>query len=134
MVEGISSSSSGKRAAAALQKDVPWRALPSGNPLPKIHHSPVLRLSQNPDSNYALAIMKHPDPIGAGFAMEARLEAAGPDCLVPGQITPLRLLGLQVWPINMNMKFMEPVERELRTVGKFMDSAFNLMNASFTER
>nr|DAD24995.1 TPA_asm: hypothetical protein HUJ06_026459 [Nelumbo nucifera] len=32
------------------------------------------------------------------------------------------------------MKFMEPVERELRTIGKFMDSAFNLMNASFTDR
>ncbi|XP_010243214.1 PREDICTED: uncharacterized protein LOC104587348 isoform X2 [Nelumbo nucifera] len=88
----------GKRAAAAaaLQKDVPWRASPSGKPVPKIHHSPILRVPQNPTSNYALAVMKHPDPIGAGFAMEATLEAAGPDCLVPGQITPIRLLGLKI--------------------------------------
>ncbi|KAJ4979550.1 hypothetical protein NE237_010330 [Protea cynaroides] len=129
----MSSSSSGKR-AAVLQKDVPWRASSTGKPVPKIHHSPVLRLQQNPDSRYALAVMKHPDPIGAGFATEARLEAAGPDCLVPGQITPVRLLGLQVWPININMKFMEPVDRELKNIGKFMDSAFNLMNASFTDR
>ncbi|XP_010267231.1 PREDICTED: uncharacterized protein LOC104604547 isoform X2 [Nelumbo nucifera] len=129
-----SSSVGGKMAAAALQKDVPWRASPTGKPVPKIHHSPILRLPQNSTSNYALAVMKHPDPIGGGFALEAKMEAAGPECIVPGQITPIRLLSLKVWPINVNMKFMEPVERELRTIGKFMDSAFNLMNASFTDR
>ncbi|XP_077233423.1 uncharacterized protein LOC143875705 [Tasmannia lanceolata] len=119
---------------SALPQDVPWRASPSGKPLPKIHQSPLLRLSHNPKSNYALTIMKHPDPIGQGFATEAKLEAAGPECVVPGQITPFRLLGLKVWPINISMKFMEPVGRELRTIGKFLDSAFNLMNASFSDR
>ncbi|XP_058074938.1 uncharacterized protein LOC131223518 [Magnolia sinica] len=129
-------SSGGKRGGQSpiLSEDVPWRASPSGNPIPKIHHSPILRLPSNPHSNYALAVMKHPDPIGGGLAMEAKLEAAGPDCIVPGQVMPLRLLGLKVWPIDINMKFMEPVGRELRTIGKFMDSAFNLMNASFTDR
>lgn len=78
--------------------------------------------------------MKHPDPIGKGFASEATVEAAGPDCLVPGQITPIRLLGLKVWPIDINMKFMEPVDKELKNLGRFMDSALNLMNASFQDR
>ncbi|KAF5207720.1 hypothetical protein FRX31_002695 [Thalictrum thalictroides] len=120
---------------ATLQKDVPWRASPTGQkPVPKIHHSPILRLSQNPTSNYALAIMKHPDPIGQGFATEATLEAAGPDCLVPGQTTPIKLLGLKVWPIEVNLKFMEPVGKELKNIGRFMDSAVNLMNASFQDR
>ncbi|KAF9597208.1 hypothetical protein IFM89_016349 [Coptis chinensis] len=151
----------------ALQKDVPWRATPTNanKPLPKIHHSPILRLPQNSNSLYALSVMKHPDPIGDGFAFEATLEAAGPDCLVPGQLTPIMLLGLKVWPINVDLKFIEPVGKELRNIGKtlsscllgpslnpvlllhqlrnwlpsmrivwFMDSAVNLMNASFQDR
>ncbi|KAL7170258.1 hypothetical protein ACSBR2_035182 [Camellia fascicularis] len=122
-------------AAAVLQKDVPWRASPSGGkPIPKIHHSPVLRLTQTPHSNYALSIMKHPNPIGSGLGNEAIVEAAGPDCIVPGQITPVKLLGLKVWPINVDLKFMEPVGRELKSIGKFMDSAVNLMNNSFIDR
>ena len=28
--------------------------------------------------------------------MEAIVEAAGPECIVPGQITPIKLLGLKV--------------------------------------
>ena len=28
--------------------------------------------------------------------MEAVLESAGPECVVPGQVTPLRLLGVKV--------------------------------------
>lgn len=31
-----------------------------------------------------------------GLAMEAVAEAAGPECLVPGQQAPLRLMGLKV--------------------------------------
>ncbi|XP_068648806.1 uncharacterized protein [Aristolochia californica] len=116
----------------ALPQDVPWRASTTG--IPKIHQSPVLKLPQDPGSRYALAIMKHADPIGQGFATEAKLEGAGSDCIVPGLVTPVRLLGLKVWPIEVDMKFLEPVQRELRTMGKFMDSAFNLMNASFQER
>ncbi|KAJ8647882.1 hypothetical protein MRB53_000905 [Persea americana] len=119
--------------ASTLAQDVPWRAS-SSKPIPKIHHSPILRLPQNPTSSYALSVMKHQDPIGGGFATEAKLEAAGPDCIVPGQITPVRLLGLKVWPIDINLKFMEPVGRELKNIGKFMDSAVNLMNASFSDR
>jgi hypothetical protein len=79
-----------------LQKDVPWRVSTS-KPIPKIHHSPILRVSQNPLSDYALSVMKHPNPIGTGLATEALVEAAGPDCIVPGQITPFRVLGLKVF-------------------------------------
>ncbi|XP_074568924.1 uncharacterized protein LOC141825440 isoform X2 [Curcuma longa] len=118
-----------------LAEDVPWRASPTGRkPIPKIHLNPVLRVQPNSNSNYALAVMKHPDPIGSGFATEARLEAAGPDCIVPGLATPVKLLGLKVWPIDIDFKFVEPVGRELQALGKFMDSALNLMNASFQDR
>ncbi|XP_022144765.1 uncharacterized protein LOC111014375 [Momordica charantia] len=117
---------------AALSKDAPWRA--SGRPIPKIHHAPVLRISQSPFSNYALSVMKHPDPIGSGLATDAILEAAGPDCIVPGQSAPVKLLGLKVWPIDLDLKFFEPVGRELKLLGKFMDDAVNLMNKSFIDR
>ncbi|KAL9399064.1 hypothetical protein Peur_008025 [Populus x canadensis] len=116
-----------------LQKDVPWRVSTS-KPIPKIHHSPILRVSQNPFSDYAVSVMKHPNPIGTGLAAEALVEAAGPDCIVPGQITPFRVLGLKVWPIEFDLKFMEPVGRELKLLGKFMDDAVNLMNKSFVDR
>nr|XP_043611442.1 uncharacterized protein LOC122583061 [Erigeron canadensis] len=121
---------------AGLQKDAPWRAPPSSTtkPLPKIHHSPVLTLPQNPYSNYALSLIKHPDPIGEGFGMEAIVEAAGPECIVPGQVTPVKLLGLKVWPVDIDLKFLEPVGKELKNIGKFMDSAVELMNKSFDER
>ncbi|KAH7673862.1 hypothetical protein IHE45_08G034900 [Dioscorea alata] len=129
----MSSAASSKR--ALLAEDAPWRATPGGSkPVPRIHQNPVLRLRQNPSSSYALAVMKHPDPIGGGFATEAKLEAAGPECVVPGQATPVKLLGLKVWPIDINLKFIEPVGRELQSIGKFMDSAVNLMNASFQDR
>ncbi|KAK9158617.1 hypothetical protein Scep_005191 [Stephania cephalantha] len=127
----MSSSSKKKK---SLQNDAPWRASPTGKPVPKIHHSPLLRVPQNPTSAYALALIKHSDPIGQGLALEAKLESAGPDCLVPGQVTPIRLLGLKVWPIDVNLGFLEPVNRELKNIGKFMDSALNLMNASFQDR
>lgn len=47
-----------RKGGAALQQDVPWRAASTVKPIPKIHHSPVLRLPQNPFSSYALSIMK----------------------------------------------------------------------------
>ncbi|XP_039162028.1 uncharacterized protein LOC120290257 isoform X2 [Eucalyptus grandis] len=84
------------RKGAPLQKDVPWPAS-SGKPIPKIHHSPVLRVSQTPYSNYAVLVTKHPDPIGSGLGIGAVVEAAGPDCIVPGQIPPVKLLGFKVW-------------------------------------
>ncbi|XP_030522122.1 uncharacterized protein LOC115735151 isoform X1 [Rhodamnia argentea] len=121
------------RKGAPLQKDVPWRAS-SGRPIPKIHHNPVLRVSHTPYSDYAVSVMKHPDPIGSGLGIGAVVEAAGPDCIVPGQIPPVKLLGVKVWPINVDLKFMEPVERELKLLGKFMDSAVNLMNKSFIDQ
>ncbi|XP_065625140.1 uncharacterized protein LOC112022919 [Quercus suber] len=123
-----------KGGATSLQKDAPWRASPSVKPIPKIHHSPLLRLPQTPHSDYALSVMKHSNPIGNGLAMEAIVEAAGPECIVPGQITPIKLLGLKVWPIDVNLKFLEPVGRELKSLGKFMDDAVNLMNKSFIDR
>ncbi|CAI9097942.1 OLC1v1034470C1 [Oldenlandia corymbosa var. corymbosa] len=125
-----------KGTAAALQQDVPWRASSYGaaRPIPKIHHSPVLRVSQSPYSDYALSVMKHENPIGNGLGREAIVEAAGPDCIVPGQAVPIKLLGLKVWPIDIDLKFMEPVGRELKSIGKFMDSAVDLMNKSFIDR
>ncbi|KAJ6852244.1 uncharacterized protein M6B38_254725 [Iris pallida] len=118
---------------AMLAEDVPWRAVPAGKkPVPRIHHGPALR---TPHNDHALAVMKRPDPVGEGFAVEAKIESAGPDCIVPGQVAPLRLLGLKVWPLTgIDLKFMEPVGRELQSIGKFMDSAVNLMNASFQDR
>lgn len=47
-----------RKGGAALQKDVPWRASSAAKPIPKIHHSPILRLPQTPYSNYALSVMK----------------------------------------------------------------------------
>ncbi|KAK7378679.1 hypothetical protein VNO80_04125 [Phaseolus coccineus] len=120
---------------ASFQKDVPWRASSSTvKPIPKIHHSPLLRVSQTPVTDYAVSVMRHPDPIGSGLGDDAIVEAAGPDCLVPGQKMPLQLLGLQVWPIHVDLKFLEPVGRELKMLGKFMDDAVELMNKSFIER
>ncbi|XP_050940123.1 uncharacterized protein LOC103486514 isoform X1 [Cucumis melo] len=109
-------SKKGLGGGAALSKDAPWRA--SGKPIPKIHHAPLLRISQSPFSDYALAVMKHPDPIGSGLATDAVLEAAGPDCIVPGQSAPVKLLGLKVWPIDVDLKVLEPVGRELKLLGK----------------
>jgi hypothetical protein len=40
--------------------------------------------------------LQHPDPIGYGLARECFLEPAGPDCIIPGQPKPIRLLGFQV--------------------------------------
>ncbi|KAL0555448.1 hypothetical protein IC582_009393 [Cucumis melo] len=125
-------SKKGLGGGAALSKDAPWRA--SGKPIPKIHHAPLLRISQSPFSDYALAVMKHPDPIGSGLATDAVLEAAGPDCIVPGQSAPVKLLGLKVWPIDVDLKVLEPVGRELKLLGKFMDDAVSLMNKSFIDR
>ncbi|KAK4759558.1 hypothetical protein SAY87_022689 [Trapa incisa] len=112
----------------ALQKDVPWRAS-STKPIPRIHQSPVLRVSQTSHSNYALSIMKaisspllsspiHPNPIGSGLAAGAIVEAAGPDCIIPGQIPPVKLLDVKVWPINVDLKFVEPIQKELKSLGK----------------
>ncbi|KAJ4704994.1 Transcription factor Sox-21-A like [Melia azedarach] len=122
-----------KGGGAALQKDAPWRQS-TVKPVPKIHHSPVLRVSQDPYSNYALSVIKHPNPVESGLATDAILEGAGPDCIVPGQIKPVRLLGLKVWPIEVDLKFLEPVGKELKNFGKFMDDAVNLMNKSFIDR
>ncbi|CAO2839484.1 unnamed protein product [Amaranthus hypochondriacus] len=122
-----------KKGGVGLQKDAPWRAS-QGKPIPKIHLSPLLRVPQNPFSDYALSVMRDPNPVGNGLAVDAVLEAAGPDCIVPGQITPVKLLGLKVWPIEVDLKFMEPVGRELKNIGKFMDSAVDLMNKSFIDR
>ncbi|KAI5680743.1 hypothetical protein M9H77_01970 [Catharanthus roseus] len=201
-----------KKGGAVLQKDVPWRASNAPKPIPKIHHSPLLRIPQTPYTDYALSVMQHPNPIGNGLGNEAIVEAAGPDCIVPGQTVPIKLLGLKVllfyqslfhssgyafimrenqfsgcygflwhlwgnkfacttsktqfnmgacsnpsiphgdfyedgsikwstsclniwvWPIEMDLKFMEPIGRELKSIGKFMDSAVDLMNKSFVDR
>ncbi|XP_012442226.1 uncharacterized protein LOC105767265 isoform X2 [Gossypium raimondii] len=99
-----------KKGGASSRKDAPWRAS-AAKSIPRIHHSPLLRLPITPLSNYALAVMNHSDPVGTGLATDAIVEAARPGCIVPGHITPSRLLGL-----------------------KFMDDAVNLMNKSFIDR
>jgi hypothetical protein len=50
--------------------------------------------------------LQHPNPIGSGLAMDAIVEAAGPECIVPGQITPIKLLGLKVllFPFHYHQK------------------------------
>ncbi|XP_030495723.1 uncharacterized protein LOC115711511 isoform X3 [Cannabis sativa] len=105
--------------ATSLQKDVPWRNT-SVKPLPRINHSPILRVANTPTSNYALFVMKESNPVGNGLASEAIVESAGPDCIVPGQITPIKLLGLKVWPVEVDLKFLEPVGRELKLLGKLV--------------
>ncbi|KAI4371318.1 hypothetical protein MLD38_019567 [Melastoma candidum] len=119
--------------AAALEKDAPWRAA-AGTPVPRIHLSPALRVPRTPYSDHALSAMTSPDPIGDGLAIGAVVEAAGPDCIVPGLSPPVKLLGIKVWPLDVDLKFMEPVGRELKLLGKFMDSAVNLMNKSFIDQ
>ncbi|KAL5226744.1 hypothetical protein ABZP36_015009 [Zizania latifolia] len=118
--------------------DAPWRAAATGaagiRPIPRIHHAPILRVAQNDSSAYALAVMKHPDPIGEGLAMEAVAEAAGPECIVPGQQAPLRLLGLKVWPLDIEMKFLEPFGRELSSMKKFMDKSCSVMDSSMANK
>ncbi|KAF2566073.1 hypothetical protein F2Q68_00024297 [Brassica cretica] len=72
-------------------------------------------------------------------------ELERPECVVPGQVTPLRLLGVKVtllrttllyrvWPVEVDLKFLEPVGKELKMLGKFMDNAVDLMNKSFIDR
>ncbi|KAH7553522.1 hypothetical protein ACOSP7_029748 [Xanthoceras sorbifolium] len=122
-----------RKEGGLLQKDAPWRAS-STKPIPKIHRSPLLRISNTPHSVYALSLIKHPNPIGSGLATEAIVEAAGPDCIVPGLVKPIRLLGLKVWPVEVDLNFLEPVGKELKLLGKFMDDAVNLMNKSFIDR
>ncbi|KAG8078126.1 hypothetical protein GUJ93_ZPchr0007g5500 [Zizania palustris] len=119
--------------------DAPWRAAATGaagiRPVPRIQHGPVLRVAQDDSSSaYALAVMKHPDPIGEGLAMEAVAEAAGPECIVPGQQAPLRLLGLKVWPLDIEMKFLEPFGRELNSMKKFMDKSCSVMDSSISNK
>ena len=46
-----------------------------------------------------LGALQHPDPIGKGLACESFVELEGPDCIIPGQIRPIKLLGLQVTTI-----------------------------------
>ncbi|KAI4378712.1 hypothetical protein MLD38_016152 [Melastoma candidum] len=118
------------RKTPALDKDAPWRAT-SARPLPRIHHAPILRVNR---TDHAIAAMTSSDPIGYGLAIGAVVEAAGPDCIVPGLSPPVTLLGVKVWPIEVNLKFLEPVERELKLLGKFMDSAVSLMNKSFIDQ
>ncbi|XP_062207047.1 uncharacterized protein LOC133908870 [Phragmites australis] len=120
--------------------DAPWRAAATAagqgiRPVPRIHHAPVLRVAAQDDSAaYALAVMKHPDPIGEGLAMEAIAEAAGPECIVPGQQAPLRLMGLKVWPLDIDMKFLEPFGRELHSMKKFMDKSCSVMDSSMANK
>ncbi|KAL3753993.1 hypothetical protein ACJRO7_001268 [Eucalyptus globulus] len=143
------------RKGASLQKDVPWRAS-SGKPIPKIHHNPVLSVSQTPYSNYAISphfslssLFSLPplhnllpnslsliafffvcgflrNPRGVAFARLTRGWVCGGDLVHPGFMPPAAGY--------TDLKFMEPVERELNLLGKLLDSAVNLMNKLFIDR
>lgn len=66
-------------------------------------------MGEGGNSNSGLAL-QHPDPIGEGLAMEAMVEAAGPECIVPGQQAPLRLLGLKVrTDLSIAVYFCNPI-------------------------
>lgn len=130
-----------KRKTARSSKfadDAPWRAPQGEKPIPRISQGVVFPVRQGPNFSYAMSIMKHPDPIGYGLARECFLEPAGPDCIIPGQPKPIRLLGFQFWPLPfhnvISFKALEPIGRELKTVGKLLDKAFELMQAPFSER
>eukprot|EP00249_Psilotum_nudum_P004602 c18104_g1_i1 orf=487-882(-) len=120
-----------------LTADALWRA-PSGEKrIPRISQGPISAVRQGPNFYYATRVMKHPDPIGVGLATEAFVEAAGPECIVPGHHRPIRVLGMQVWPLDIpkfNYKVLEPLGRELKTLSKLLDRAFDLMQAPFGER
>ncbi|XP_024368741.1 uncharacterized protein [Physcomitrium patens] len=127
-----------KRTSRFANEDAPWRALKGEKPVPRINKGGVVAVRQGANYQYAISIMKHPDPIGYGLAREAYVEPAGPDCIIPGLQRPVKVLGLQVWPIPfkpvISLKALEPIGRELKTVGKLLDKAFDLMQAPFSER
>lgn len=65
-----------------------------------VSYIPIGRLSwflknEHFDDSTCVRVQKK-DPIGDGFAMDARLEDAGADFLVPGQVAPVRILGMKV--------------------------------------
>lgn len=56
--------------------------------------------------DFLILFLQHPDPIGSGLATDAVLEAAGPDCIVPGQSAPVKLLGLKVLFLLFHLFFV----------------------------
>eukprot|EP00246_Nothoceros_aenigmaticus_P015521 TRINITY_DN6503_c0_g1_i1.p2 TRINITY_DN6503_c0_g1~~TRINITY_DN6503_c0_g1_i1.p2 ORF type:complete len:139 (+),score=18.03 TRINITY_DN6503_c0_g1_i1:186-602(+) len=128
----------GNEKASKYAKDAPWRKNTGDKAVPIISQGVMITVREGPNFHYAMSIIKHPDPIGMGLATEAFIEAAGPDCLVPGQPRPLRIGALQIWPLpfrpSLNFKALEPIGRELRTIGRLLEKAFDLMQAPFGER
>ncbi|KAG6545679.1 hypothetical protein Mapa_012864 [Marchantia paleacea] len=127
-----------KGATRKFAEDAPWRAPSGEKTVPKISQGVVCNVREGPNFNYAMSVLKHPDPIGHGLASEAFVEPAGPDCIIPGLTRPVRVLGVQVWPVplpeNLSTKALEPIGRELKTFSKLLDKAFELMQAPFGER
>ncbi|KAL2610051.1 hypothetical protein R1flu_028624 [Riccia fluitans] len=121
-----------------FSNDAPWRAASGEKTVPKISQGVVCAVREGPNFNYAMSVIKHPDPIGYGLASEAFVEPAGPDCIIPGLTRPVRVLGVQVWPINLpanvSVKALEPIGRELKSFSKMLDKAFDLMQAPFGDR
>ncbi|CAM6091241.1 unnamed protein product [Calypogeia fissa] len=126
------------KAAKKFAADAPWRAASGEKAIPKISHGMVFAVREGPNFTYAMSVMKHPDPVGMGLATEAFVEPAGPDCIIPGLRRPIRFLGIQVWPLpfqqNLSLKVLEPIGHELKTVGRVLDKAFELMQAPFGDR
>ncbi|KAH7331948.1 hypothetical protein KP509_20G059800 [Ceratopteris richardii] len=135
-LHGIDAMASTGGASKFASSDALWRAPAGERAIPRI--SPVvLSVRRTTNFEYATSIMKHPDPIGKGLASDVVLEAAGPDCIVPGRQKPIRILGLKVWPVEnpkWSLKFLEPIGREAKTFLKMMDRAFDLMQAPFNDR
>ncbi|XP_024545058.1 uncharacterized protein LOC112351406 [Selaginella moellendorffii] len=135
----MTSSSSKKTTKKQLAGDAPWRSRPGEPPLPRISPPSAIIVSKSRNFDYALSIMKHPDPIGMGLAEEAMVEAAGPDCIIPGLVKPVKVLGIQVWPIDVkpptvNTKALQPIFRELKSLSKLLEKAVDLSQAPFQAR
>ncbi|KAF3437400.1 hypothetical protein FNV43_RR20153 [Rhamnella rubrinervis] len=62
-----------------------------------------------------------------GVSMDAIVELVGPDCIVSGQITP-------IWPLDVNLKFLELVRRELKLVREILDKMPVFYNLNAVEK
>eukprot|EP00897_Mesotaenium_endlicherianum_P004542 jgi/Mesen1/4115/ME000216S03365 len=111
--------------------NAPWRQTGSKRIVPLVSNA-SLRIQRGQNSQYALSIMKHPDPIGTGLARDTLMEAAGEDCLVPGYVRPKLVAGVQVWPLNLPdvKKYVQPVWKEMQTLFRVATAASSAAGAA----
>jgi hypothetical protein len=113
---------------AQSSADAPWRRR-TEKPVPLVGVGTMVSVRQAPNFSYAMSIMKHPDPIGTGLALEVAFEPAGPDCIVPGLSKPVKLLGVKVWPVEglPNLRGgLKPLLRELKNFSAAIDRVLEM--------